>query len=109
MAAPFGIAYAAINLSSTTALEAVAGKASHYTRVIGAFLMSAADATVTIQSSSGAALIGPCAVGATSGFVLTPSMIGYCQSAISGGSIYIQNSTASQLGGVLITVQEGAT
>lgn len=106
MAAPHNAVYTAINLASTTALEAIAGTAGMVTRVLGAFLLSAADATITIQSSSGTALIGPCALSANGGYVLPPTNWGYCKSIITGGSIYIQNSTSSQLGGVLISVKE---
>ena len=97
MSTPVTAPYTFLNVTaSTTAAkkQLVAAVTGQRHRIIGMTVTSAAAQIVTLQSSTGLAMMGPVNVGATDPMTWPSNFIGYCETAASR-SIMNQSENAT--------------
>lgn len=96
--------YAAVTATAAGDNQVVAAVASKKIRVLQAFAMAITAETVQFQDGAGTNLTGPIALGATGGFVLPFSPVGWFETA-AGQKLDLNNVGGADVQGVLAYVE----
>lgn len=95
---PINADYTYLNVTASTtaaAKQLVAAVTGLRHRVIGLSVTSLGAQQITLQTSTGGAILGPVNIAAGVPFVLPPTQIGYCEQAASKG-LYNQSNNATE-------------